>query len=71
MKIKERFLDYWNTDLEYEDYKYDLSIFEQMAYGIIGSLFTIICVLCTVVTLPLWVVPYIVYKRIKLNRHAS
>lgn len=65
MKIKDRFLDYWNSDLRFEDYKYDLSIFEQMIYGIAGTLAGVIGVFGALITLPLWGVPYAVYKAIK------
>lgn len=65
MTIKDRFLDYWNTDLAYEDYEYDLSIFEQMVYGLTGTLVGIIGVLGALVTAPLWGIPYTVYNAIK------
>ena len=68
MTIKDRFLDYWNTDLEYEDYKYDLSIFEQIIYGFSGVLAAIIAVLSVVATAPLWGIPYVIYKFIKLMK---
>lgn len=67
MTIKDRFLDYWNTDLAYGDYEYDLSIFEQMIYGIAGTLVGVISVLGALVTLPLWGIPYAVYKAIKVR----
>ena len=66
MTIKDRFLDYWNTDLEYTDYKYDLSIFEQIVYGFAGTLAAIIGVLIVVSTATLWGIPYVIYKFIKL-----
>lgn len=66
MTIKDRFLDYWNTDLAYDDYEYDLSIFEQIIYGFAGTLAGIIFVLGVVCTAPLWGIPYVIYKFIKL-----
>ena len=71
MSIKDRFLDYWNTDLEYEDYKYDLSIFEQMVYGISGALVGIACVLIIVLTIPLWAIPFLVCKFIKTRNRSG
>ena len=67
MTIKDRFLDYWNTDTIYEDYKYDLSVFEQMIYGITGVFVGVIGLLGVLITLPLWGVPYAVYKVIKVR----
>lgn len=68
MAIKDRFLDYWNTDLAYEDYKYDLSIFEQIVYGTFGTLVAFIFVLVVVSTATLWGIPYVIYKFIKLMK---
>lgn len=68
MTIKDRFLDYWNTDLAYGDYKYDLSIFEQIVYGTFGTLAALIFVLVAVSTATLWGIPYVIYKFIKLMK---
>lgn len=68
MSIKDRFLDYWHTDLAYEDYEYELTIFEQMAYGLIGSIGFIIALLVLIVSCPIWAIPYIIYKAIKIRK---
>ena len=67
MSLKDRFLDYWSTDWAYEDYKYDLSIFEMMIYGAVGTIAGIIVVGVVVITAPLWAIPYLVYKHSKLK----
>lgn len=63
MTIKDRFLDYWNTDIRYQDYKYDLSIFEMMIYAVFG----VIGVIGLVVSIPFWCTPYLIYKAIKIK----
>lgn len=67
MTIKDRFLDYWNTDLAYDDYKYDISIFEQLIYGIGGMAAYIIAAAGVIVTVPLWGIPYLIYKSRKIK----
>lgn len=66
MTIKDRFLDYWTTS-EYDEYEYDLSIFEMMIYGCIGAVVLVIAILGTILTLPLWCIPYLVYKHYKIK----
>ena len=61
MTLKDRFWDYWTTT-EYEEYKYDLSIFECMIYCCVGSIAAVIAISGTIFTLPLWCVPYLIYK---------
>lgn len=53
MTILDRFMDYWHTDLAYEDYEYDLTIFEQMAYGLIGAIGFVIALLVLIVSCPI------------------
>ena len=71
MTLKDRFLDYWHTDLAYEDYQYDLSIFEQLVYGLFGTIGLIIALLGLIVSCPLWAIPYIIYKSIKLRKETN
>ena len=71
MSIKDRFLDYWNTDLAYEDYKYDLTIFEMMVYGIGGALVGAVAFVIVLFTVPLWAIPYLVYKGFKTRKRSS
>lgn len=66
MTLKDRFIDYWTTD-SYQDYTYDLSIFEMLIYGVVGSIAAIIAVAGIVLTLPVWSVPYLVYKSHKIK----
>ena len=61
MTLKDRFLDYWTTS-EYEDYKYDLSIFECMIYCCVGSVAAVVAILGAILTFPLWCIPYLIYK---------
>lgn len=68
MTLKDRFLDYWTTT-EYESYKYDLSIFECLIYGCIGSTIAVVAILGTILTLPLWCVPYLIYKSYKIKKY--
>ena len=68
MTIKDRFLDYWCAKAYYGDYEYDLSIFERIVYGFAGVLFAFILVLGVVITVPLWGIPYVIYKFIKLMK---
>lgn len=68
MTIMDRFIDYWSTDLAYEDYKYDLSIFEQIIYGVCGVALFIPMSIGLIITAPLWGVPYMLYKAGKLKR---
>lgn len=70
MTIKDRFIDYWTTS-EYESYRYDLSIFEMLTYGCVGSIAAIVSILGVIFTLPIWCVPYILYKmhQIKEGEH--
>lgn len=63
MTIKERFLDYWHTDLAYEDYKYNLSIFEQILYGFIGTIGGFVVIVGIVTTFLIWAIPYVIYKK--------
>lgn len=67
MNLKDRFLDYWTTDV-YQDYTYDLSIFEMLIYGVSGAIFAIVAILGTVLTLPIWCIPYLVYKSYVIRR---
>lgn len=67
MNLKDRFMDYWTTDIRYQDYTYDLSIFEMMIYGTFGSIISIVGFIGTIVLLPLWCVPYLIYKSYKLR----
>jgi hypothetical protein len=66
MTLKDRFWDYWTTT-EYEEYKYDLSIFECMIYCCVGSIALVIEILSVILTLPLWSIPYLVYKSHRLK----
>lgn len=59
--LKDRFFDYWTTS-EYEDYTYDLSIFEMLIYGVVGATVAVVAILGTILTLPIWCVPYMAYK---------
>lgn len=68
MSLKDRFIDYWSTDLAYEDYKYDLSIFEQIIYGIFGVSLFIPMGIGLIITVPLWGIPYMIYKTGRLKR---
>ena len=68
MTILDGFMDYWHTDLAYEDYEYDLTIFEQMAYGLIGAIGFVIALLVLIVSCPIWAIPYIIYKAIKIRK---
>ena len=67
MNLKDRFMDYWTTDIRHQDYTYDLSIFEMMIYGAFGAIISIVGFIGTIVTLPLWCVPYLIYKSYKLR----
>jgi len=67
MSIKDRFFDYWTTG-SLSSYKYNLSIFEQMVYGIFGVLGGIIVAIVVVVTFPIWCIPYIIYKSLQIKR---
>ena len=67
MSIKDRFFDYWETDRRYEDYKYDLTIFEEMTYGIVGSIGIIIFFIVLVLGFPIWCLPYMIYKYFQIN----
>lgn len=70
MTIKDRFIDYWTTS-EYENYKYDLSIFEMLIYGCVGSMAAVMSILGIILTLPIWCAPYMLYKmhQIKEVKH--
>lgn len=68
MNLKERFLDYWHTDIAYSDYTYDLSIFEQIIYGLFGVVFGIIAMVVIIGFLPIWIVPYLIYKNMSIKR---
>ena len=68
MNIKERFLDYWNTDLVYDDYKYDITIFEQIIYVFIGAIGGIVAFIVILSTFPLWCLPYLFYKTISCTK---
>lgn len=68
MTIIDRFMDYWSTDLAYEDYKYDLSMFEQIIYGVCGVSLFIPMGIGLITTVPLWGIPYMLYKAVKLKR---
>ena len=70
MTLKDRFLDYWTTD-PYQDYTYDLSIFEMLIYGVSGAIVAVVAILGTVLTLPIWCVPYLVYKSYVIRREGN
>lgn len=69
MTLKDRFWDYWTTT-EYEEYKYDLSIFECMIYCCVGSIALVIAISGTILTLPLWCIPYLAYKSHRIKNEA-
>lgn len=66
MTLKDRFLDYWTTG-EREYYTYDLSIFERLIYGTVGSIAITIVISGIILTLPIWSVPYMVYKSYRIK----
>lgn len=68
MTLKDRFMDYCNNDGVFSDYEYDLSIFEQMTYGVILTVALVVGVLALVVLFPIWVVPYFIYRAIKIRK---
>lgn len=67
INLKDRFLDYWQTDYAYDDYTYNLSIFEQISYGVIGSIGGLILIVSIIASVPIWIVPYLIYKALKCN----
>lgn len=70
MRLVDRFMDFWTTS-EYEDYKYDLSIFEMLCYIPIGAVLIAVSAVAVVGTLPIWIIPYLVYKEIIIRKDRS
>lgn len=70
MTLKDRFLDYWTTS-EYEDYTYALSIFEMLIYGVVGATVAVVAILGIILTLPIWCIPYLVYKSYVIKRKSE
>lgn len=68
MSLKDRFIDYWTTDFAYEDYKYDITILEQLVYGFVGTVGCIVAVLGLLFTFPSWILPYMIYKAHKCKK---
>lgn len=62
MNIRERFLDFWGDDV-----RGDLSVFEKLIYGAFGITGGILFAIILVIGLPVWSVPYLVYKHFKLK----
>jgi hypothetical protein len=67
MKLKDRFIDFWTTT-EYEDYKYDLSVFEMLCYTTIGTVLIVAEIAVVIGTMPIWIIPYLVYKAIAIRK---
>ena len=67
MTIWERFTDFYGGMADRVDYE-PITIFERLIYGIFGSIAFIIAAVVLVVTIPLWAVPYLIYKSNKLKR---
>ena len=70
MNILDRFLDFWETPNHYS-YEYDLSIFEQILYGVIGGIIILIFVALGIVFIaltPVWGIPYMIYKNYKIKK---
>lgn len=67
MKLKDRFLDFWTTS-EYEHYKYDLSIFEMLCYTLIGTVLVVAEIVVVIGSMPIWIIPYLVYKAIAVRK---
>ena len=44
------------------------AIFEQMTYGVILTVALVVGVLALVVLFPIWVVPYLIYRAIKIRK---
>lgn len=67
MRLTDRFLDFWYNS-GYEEYKYDLSIFEMLCYTIIGSIVVVAEIAVVIGTMPIWIIPYLVYKAIAVRK---
>lgn len=67
MLLVDRFMDYWTTS-EYEEYKYDLSIFEILCYILIGAVLIAFSAAVVVGTIPIWIIPYLIYKAIAIRK---
>ena len=71
MNLKDRFIDYWRTDLAYGDYTYNISIFEQIVYGFVGTVGGVIGGVSLFLTAPIWGIPYIIYKNVKIKNEEN
>ena len=67
MKLKDRFLDFWHNS-GHEEYKYNLSILEMLCYTVIGSIVVTAEIVIIVGSMPIWIIPYLVYKVITIRK---
>lgn len=70
MKFIDRFIDFWGT-LDHKETRYNLCLFEQIVYGVLGMLIGVLFMFVSIVLVtssPIWIVPYIIYIRYKINK---
>lgn len=70
-QIIERYNSYWNSRKNGWMLWYDYSVFEKIAFSFVHMILALLIACWVVVlfiTVPLWIIPYIIYRSWKLNK---